>query len=117
VTFPPSAAIHVNINIYSNYYTILFYFLGVLLLTIFGSDLPPKPIKSSGQELVIKFKSHFRNGPFYSKNNDAKFLLTYDTEYNSKLTNHIHSVIIKPQSLTIKCILIPLMKAITLLGI
>ncbi|XP_022177373.1 cubilin-like [Myzus persicae] len=55
----------------------------ILLLTIFGSNLPPNPIKSSGQELVIKFKSHFRNGPFYLKNTDAKFLLTYDTEYNS----------------------------------
>ncbi|KAL5234243.1 hypothetical protein ACI65C_001653 [Semiaphis heraclei] len=54
----------------------------VLLLTVFGSDLPPNPIKSSGQELVIKFKSHISDGPFYLKNTDAKFLLTYDTEYN-----------------------------------
>lgn len=68
----------------------LFYFLGVLLLTVFGSDLPPNPIKSSGQELVIKFKSHISDGPFYLKNTDAKFLLTYDTEYNCKLSiNHI----------------------------
>jgi len=72
----------------------LFYFLGVLLQTIFGSNLPPNPIKSSGQELVIKFKSHFRDGPFYLKNTDAKFLLTYDIEYNSKFSNLIHIVII-----------------------
>lgn len=96
----------------------MFYFLGVLLVTIFGSDVPPKPIKSSGQELVIKFKSHFRNGPFYSKNTDAKFLLTYDTEYNSKFKIlYKGTVLSKSQSLTKKCILIPLMKPIKLLGI
>jgi len=65
---------------------IFFDFLGVLILTVFGSNLPQNPIKSSGQELVIKFKSHFRDGPFYLKNTDAKFLLTYDTEYNCKLS-------------------------------
>jgi len=65
---------------------IMFFFSGILVLTVFGSNLPSNPIKSSGQELVIKFKSHLRNGPFYLKNTDAKFLLTYNTEYDSKYT-------------------------------
>uniref|UniRef100_A0A2H8TEF1 Cubilin n=1 Tax=Melanaphis sacchari TaxID=742174 RepID=A0A2H8TEF1_9HEMI len=60
----------------------------VLILTIFGSNFPSTPIKSSGQELVIKFKSHFRNGPFYLKNTDAKFLLTYHTIYDACSQNY-----------------------------
>lgn len=82
------------------------FFSGISVLTIFGSNLPSNPIKSSAQELVIKFKSHLRNGPFYLKNTDAKFLMTYNTEYDSKLLNYISTTNIKAQSLAIKYILI-----------
>jgi len=55
------------------------------LTKIFGSNVPSTPIKSSGQELVIKFKSQVLNGPFYVKDIQPKFLINYYAEYNGKL--------------------------------
>lgn len=55
-----------------------------MISQIFGSDLPSKPIKSSGRELVVKFKSHVKSGPFFMKNLQAKFVLTYWSEYDGK---------------------------------
>jgi len=53
----------------------------VKISTIVGSDLPLDVIRSSGQELIIKFKSYFTNGPFHMNNTQAKFLMSYETEY------------------------------------
>ncbi|XP_050435751.1 cubilin [Adelges cooleyi] len=53
-----------------------------MITKVFGSNSPASPIRSSGQELVIKFKSVPKSGPFTSKSNNAKFLLSYETEYN-----------------------------------
>lgn len=56
--------------------------------TIFGSDLPLDDIRSSGQELIIKFKSRFTNGPFRMNNTQAKFLISYETKYIGNLINN-----------------------------
>lgn len=56
--------------------------------TIVGSDLPLDDIRSSGQELIIKFKSHFKNGPFRMNNTQAKFLMSYTTDYIGNLINN-----------------------------
>ncbi|XP_029345463.1 cubilin isoform X3 [Acyrthosiphon pisum] len=53
----------------------------VKISTIAGSDLPLDVIKSSGQELIIKFKSYFTNAPFRMNNTQATFLMSYKTEY------------------------------------
>jgi len=66
-------------------YIIMIFFLGLIISKIFGSNTPSTPIKSSGRELVIKFKSQIKNGPFYLKNIQAKFLLSYVSEYNGNI--------------------------------
>lgn len=67
--------------------------------TIFGSDLPLKPILSSGKELVIKFKSHIRDGPYHMNNTQATFLMSYHTEYIGNL-----QLLIERNVVGIKCI-------------
>jgi len=79
-----------NITIFKgqfDFYDIGF-FLGVKISTIVGSDLPSEDIRSSGQELIIKFKSHFINGPFRMNNTQAKFLMSYETDYIGNLINN-----------------------------
>ncbi|CAI6368736.1 unnamed protein product [Macrosiphum euphorbiae] len=60
----------------------------VKISTIVGSDLPLDVIRSSGQELIIKFKSYFTNGPFRMNNTQAKFLMSYETEYIDCFKNY-----------------------------
>lgn len=55
--------------------------------TIFGSDLPLNEFRSSGQELIIKFKSHIINGSNRMNNTNAKFLFSYHTKYIGNLIN------------------------------
>lgn len=66
------------------------FFIGILLTKIFGSNAPSTPIKSSGQELVIKFKSQI-SGPYNAKNNQQKFFINYDSEYNGKINHKTHN--------------------------
>lgn len=61
------------------------FFLGVKILTIVGSDQPLDNIRSSGQELIIKFKSYSIKGPFRMNNTQATFLMSYETDYISNL--------------------------------
>ncbi|XP_029345465.1 cubilin isoform X2 [Acyrthosiphon pisum] len=60
----------------------------VKISTIVGSDLPLDDIRSSGQELIIKFKSHLINGPFRMNNTQAKFLISYETDYIDCMKNY-----------------------------
>lgn len=66
------------------------YFLEIMITKIFGADLPSKPIKSSGRELIIQFKSYLKtNGRLYVKNIHPQFLMSYWTEYNGKNNNYL----------------------------
>lgn len=63
----------------------LYFFLGVMLTKIIGSNLPSQVIMSSSRELVIKFKSNINNASFFIKNVEAKFLIDYETVDNGKI--------------------------------
>lgn len=56
-----------------------------MLTKIFGSNVSSQVIQSSGRELVIVFISHDKNGPFFMKNDEAKFLIDYETVANGKI--------------------------------
>lgn len=57
-----------------------------MISTIVGSDIPLNVIRSSGQELIIKFKSHFINGRYRMNNTQATFLMSYKTEDKGNFT-------------------------------
>ncbi|VVC39264.1 EGF-like, conserved site,EGF-like calcium-binding domain,CUB domain,EGF domain,EGF-like calcium- [Cinara cedri] len=67
----------------------------VMITEIFGSN-PPTSIVSAGRELVIIFKSHIENGPFYIKDEQAKFVIAYFVQYNGcdKMYSDVESGII-----------------------
>lgn len=64
-------------------------FSGIMITKIFGSKLPLDVFSSAGRELVIKFKSHKRNGPFHGKNIQAKFVMSYWTQLNGNINYSI----------------------------
>jgi len=76
-----------HLNKKKNDFYVIVIFLGVKISTIFGSDLPLNEFRSTGQELIIKFKSHIINGPNRMNNTNAKFLFSYHTNYIGNLIN------------------------------
>lgn len=59
-----------------------------LLTKIFGSNIPSQQIKSSGPQLLIKFKSYPKNGHLLTDIQQGKFLIKYQSEYNGKENYH-----------------------------